>query len=261
MYKYSTGSKAQETAQYWKDRSSVKDSDEIYGDIINIASKLKTYSLSYYNYNKVTKTEKNIKYTAPLKSYANYTPARPSGLPEYYVFGGWYKDKACTTKFDFNTEKMPNANVQIYAKWTAKKINLTYNLNTPDGTSKKVNGDVAAGTIASDVLPSIPTVDEYSFAGWYVADENDHMTTVAFNANAAILKDTNVIGKWLYNGKLTVKYVADGVKAPEDNNVYAGGAKATVANGVKKEGKKFLGWELNGNVYKPGQSFEVRFGR
>ena len=258
LYKYSTGSKAQETAQYWKDQSSVKDSDEIYGDIINIASKLKTYSLSYYNYNSVTKTEKNIKYTAPLKSYANYTPARPSGLPEYYVFGGWYKDKACTTKFDFNTEKMPNANVQIYAKWTAKKINLTYNLNTPDGTSKKVNGDVAAGTIASDVLPSIPTVDEYSFAGWYVADENDHMTTVAFNANAAILKDTNVIGKWLYNGKLTVKYVADGVKAPEDNNVYAGGAKATVANGVKKEGKKFLGWQLDGgNVYQPGQNFEV----
>lgn len=257
LYKYSTGSKAQETAQYWKDQSSVKDSDGIRGDIINIASKLKTYSLSYYNYNSVTKTEKNIKYTAPLKSYANYTPTRPSALPEYYVFGGWYKDKACTTKFDFNTEKMPNANLQIYAKWTAKKINLTYNLNTPDGTSKKVNGDVAAGTIASDVLPSIPTVDEYSFAGWYVADENDHMTTVAFNANAAILRDTNVIGKWLYNGKLTVKYVADGVEAPEDNNVYAGGAKATVANGVTKDGKKFLGWQLDDNVYQPGQNFEV----
>lgn len=213
--------------------------------------------MSYYNYNSVTKTEKNIKYTASLKSYANYTPARPSGLPEYYVFGGWYKDKACTTKFDFNTEKMPNANVQIYAKWAAKKINLTYNLNTPDGTSKKVNGDVDAGTIASDVLPSIPTVDEYSFAGWYVADGAGHMTTEAFNANAAILKDTNVIGKWLYNGKLTVKYVADGVEAPKDNNVYAGGAKATVANGVTKDGKKFLGWQLDGNVYQPGQNFEV----
>lgn len=129
LYKYSTGSNAQETAQYWNNRSSVKDKDAVYGDIINIASKLKTYSLSYYNYNKVTKTEKSIKYTASLKSYANYTPARPSELPDYYVFGGWYKDKACTTKFDFNTEKMPNANVQIYAKWTAKKINLTYNGN------------------------------------------------------------------------------------------------------------------------------------
>ena len=83
------------------------------------------------------------------------------------------------------------------------------------------------------------------------------MTTVAFNANDAILKDTNVIGKWLYNGELKVKYVADGVEAPKDNNVYAGGAKATVANGVSKDGKKFLGWQLDGNVYQPGQNFEV----
>ena len=257
LYKYTNAKTPDTSESYWKIQNDVYDGTTITKYPVSIASKLKTYSLSYYNYNSVTKTEKNIKYTAPLKSYANYTPARPSGLPEYYVFGGWYKDKACTTKFDFNTEKMPNANVQIYAKWTAKKINLTYNLNTPDGTSKKVNGDVAAGTIASDVLPSIPTVDEYSFAGWYVADENGHMTTVAFNTNAAILKDTNVIGKWLYNGKLTVKYVADGVKAPKDNNVYAGGAKATVANGVTKEGKKFLGWQLDGNVYQPGQNFEV----
>ena len=71
------------------------------------------------------------------------------------------------------------------------------------------------------------------------------------------MKDTNVIGKWLYNGELKVKYVADGVEAPKDNNVYAGGAKATVANGVTKDGKKFLGWQLDGNVYQPGQNFEV----
>ena len=262
LYKYSTGSNAQETAQYWNNRSSVKDKDVVNGNIINIASKLKTYSLSYYNYNKVTKTEKSIKYTASLKSYANYTPARPSELPDYYVFGGWYKDKACTTKFDFNTEKMPNANVQIYAKWTAKKINLTYNLNTPDGTSKKVNRDVDAGTIASTVLPSASEIEGYSFAGWYYADGNGHMTTKVFNANDAITKDTSVIGKWLYNGELTVVYDPgkEGTKAtvPTDSNIYAGGAKVTVAkNATTTSKKKFLGWKLKGNLYHPGDAFEV----
>ena len=262
LYKYSTGSNAQETAQYWNNRSSVKDKDVVNGNIINIASKLKTYSLSYYNYNKVTKTEKSIKYTASLKSYANYTPARPSELPDYYVFGGWYKDKACTTKFDFNTEKMPNANVQIYAKWTAKKINLTYNLNTPDGTSKKVNRDVDAGTIASTVLPSASEIEGYSFAGWYYADGNGHMTTKVFNANDAITKDTSVIGKWLYNGELTVVYDPgkEGTNAtvPTDSNIYAGGAKVTVAkNATTTSKKKFLGWKLNGNLYHPGDAFEV----
>ena len=262
LYKYSTDKNASTDASYWTRQKDAREGKVVDGTPVNVASKLKTYSLSYYNYNSVTKTEKNIKYTASLKSYANYTPAKPSELPSYYVFGGWYKDKACTTKFDFNTEKMPNANVQIYAKWTAKKINLTYNLNTPDGTSKKVNSDVDAGTIASTVLPSATTTSDYSFAGWYYADGNGNITKDAFNANEAITKNTSVIGKWLYNGKLTVVYDpgTEGSKAkvPTDSNVYAGGAKVTVAkNATTTSKKKFLGWKLNGNLYHPGDAFEV----
>ena len=215
-----------------------------------------SYNLKFINNGKQDKTVSK-KYEQSI-SNENYTPARPSSLPDYYEFDGWYDNELCEgEKYVFNGKTMPAQNVTLYAKWTAKKISLTYNLNNPEGTVDKGTKKVAAGTIASNVLPSIPTVDEYSFAGWYVADENGHMTTVAFNANDAILKDTNVIGKWLYNGKLTVKYVADGVEAPKDNNVYAGGAKATVANGVSKDGKKFLGWQLDGNVYQPGQNFEV----
>ena len=262
LYKYSTDKNASTDASYWTRQKDAREGKVVDGTPVNVASKLKTYSLSYYNYNSVTKTEKNIKYTASLKSYANYTPAKPSELPSYYVFGGWYKDKACTTKFDFNTEKMPNANVQIYAKWTAKKINLTYNLNTPDGTSKKVNSDVDAGTIASTVLPSATTTSDYSFAGWYYADGNGNITKDAFNANEAITKDTSVIGKWLYNGKLTVVYdpgtEGEKAKVPTDSNVYAGGAKVTVAkNATTTSKKKFLGWKLNGNLYHPGDAFEV----
>ena len=268
LYKYSKGNVNGESAAYWNDLSSkynVSDGDGIdqeRNEPINIASKLKTYSLSYYNYNKVTKTEKSIKYTASLKSYANYTPAKPSELPSYYVFGGWYKDKACTTKFDFNTEKMPNANVQIYAKWTAQKINLTFNLNTPDGTSKVVNRDVDAGTIANTVLPSATTTSDYSFAGWYYADGNGNITKDAFNANEAITKDTSVIGKWLYNGKLTVVYnpgtEESKATVPTDSNIYAGGAEVTVAkNATTTSNKKFLGWKLKGNLYYPGDAFEV----
>ena len=215
-----------------------------------------SYSLRFINNGKQDKTVSK-KYEQSI-SNENYTPARPSSLPDYYEFDGWYDNELCEgEKYVFNGKTMPAQNVTLYAKWTAKKISLTYNLNNPEGTVDKDTKKVAAGTIASTVLPSASAIEGYSFAGWYVADENGHMTNVAFNANDAILKDTNVIGKWLYNGKLTVKYVADGVEAPKDNNVYAGGAKATAANGVTKEGKKFLGWQLDGNVYQPGQNFEV----
>ena len=215
-----------------------------------------SYSLRFINNGKQDKTVSK-KYEQSI-SNENYTPARPSSLPDYYEFDGWYDNELCEgEKYVFNRKTMPAQNVTLYAKWTAKKISLTYNLNNPEGTVDKDTKKVAAGTIASTVLPSASAIEGYSFAGWYVADENGHMTNVAFNANDVILRDTNVIGKWLYNGKLTVKYVADGVEAPKDNNVYAGGAKATVASGVTKEGKKFLGWQLDDNVYQPGQNFEV----
>ena len=163
-----------------------------------------SYKIKFINNGKQDKTVSK-KYEQSI-SNENYTPARPSSLPDYYEFEGWYDNELCEgEKYVFNGKTMPAQNITLYAKWTAKKISLIYNLNNPEGTVDKGTKKVAAGTIASTVLPSIPTVDEYSFAGWYVADGAGHMTTEAFNANDAILKDTNVIGKWLYNGKLTVK--------------------------------------------------------
>ena len=156
---------------------------------------------------------------------------------------------------------MPAQNVTLYAKWTASDVKLTYNLNNPEGTVAKDTKKVEAGTVANTVLPSIPTINEYSFAGWYYADGNGNITSEVFNTNNTITKNTSVVGKWLYKGELRVVYdpgTEKDVTVPTDDRVYAGGAKVTVAgNATTTSGKKFLGWELNGNVYKPGQSFEV----
>ena len=201
------------------------------------------------------------KYEQSISS-ENYTPTRPSSLPEYYVFDGWYENELCEGKaFDFSGKKMPAQNVTLYAKWTASDVKLTYNLNNPEGALVKKTEDVAAGTVASTVLPSIPTINEYSFAGWYYADGNGNITSEVFNTNNTITRDTSIVGKWLYKGELRVVYNPGTEKdatVPTDSNIYAGGARVTVAgNATTTSGKKFLGWELNGNVYKPGQSFEV----
>ena len=262
LYKYSIGSNVSETSEYWSRQKAVKDGNVVYGETINIASKLKKYSLSYYNYNTVALTKSNIKYTSSLKTYGSFVPDRPSGLPDYYHFDGWYKDKAGTTKFDFDTETMPNANLQIYAKWTASNIQFTYNLNQPESSDTPTPIDVEAGTIANTVLPAIPEVKDYTFAGWYVADGNGNLTTEVFHAEDAIVRNTSVIGKWLYNGDLRVTYSpgteGDNATVPTDTKVYAGGASVTVAtNATTTSNKKFLGWQLNGNIYQPGASFEI----
>ena len=219
-----------------------------------------SYDLKFINNGKQDKTVSK-KYEQSISS-ENYTPTRPSSLPDYYVFDGWYENELCEGEaYNFTGKKMPAQNVTLYAKWTASNVKFTYNLNNPEGTVDKDTKKVEAGTEASTVLPSIPTINEYSFAGWYYADGNGNITSEVFNTNNTITKDTTVVGKWLYKGELTVVYkpgTEKDVTVPTDDRVYAGGAKVTVAgNATTTSGKKFLGWELNGNVYKPGQSFEV----
>ena len=220
-----------------------------------------SYKIKFINKGKEDKSVEK-KYEQSISS-ENYTPTRPSSLPEYYVFDGWYENELCEGEaFDFNGKKMPAQNVTLYAKWTASNVKFNYNLNNPEGTVDKDTKNVEAGTVASTVLPSIPTINEYSFAGWYYADGNGNITSEVFNTNNTITRDTSIVGKWLYKGELRVVYNpgTEGSKATvqTDSNIYAGGAKVTVAgNATTTSDKKFLGWQLNGNVYKPGQSFEV----
>lgn len=219
------------------------------------------YDLKFINNGKEDKSVEK-KYEQSISS-ENYTPTRPSSLPEYYVFDGWYENELCEGEaYNFTGKKMPAQNVTLYAKWTASDVKLTYNLNNPEGALVKKTEDVAAGTVASTVLPSIPTINEYSFAGWYYADGNGNITSEVFNTNNTITKDTSVVGKWLYKGELRVVYDpgTEGSKAtvPTDSNIYAGGANVTVAgNATTTSKKKFLGWKLSGNLYHPGDAFEV----
>ena len=224
--------------------------------------KRNSYSLKFINNGKQEKTVSK-KYEQSISS-ENYTPTRPSSLPEYYVFDGWYENELCEGEaFNFTGKKMPAQNVTLYAKWTASDVKLTYNLNNPEGALVKKTEDVAAGTVASTVLPSIPTINEYSFAGWYYADGNGDITSEVFHTGSTITRDTSIVGKWLYKGELRVVYNPGTEKdatVPTDDRVYAGGARVTVAGNATTtptSNMKFLGWQLNGNVYKPGQSFEV----
>ena len=222
--------------------------------------KRNSYSLKFINNGKQEKTVSK-KYEQSIED-ASYTPTRPSSLPKYYVFDGWYENELCEGEaFNFTGKKMPAQNVTLYAKWTASNVKFTYNLNNPEGTVDKDTKKVEAGTVASTVLPSIPTINEYSFAGWYYADGNGNITSEVFHTGSTITRDTSIVGKWLYKGELRVVYdpgTEKDVTVPTDDRVYAGGARVTVAgNATTTSGKKFLGWELNGNVYKPGQSFEV----
>ncbi|MDE7395673.1 MAG: InlB B-repeat-containing protein, partial [Clostridiales bacterium] len=85
---------------------------------------------------------------------------------EGYTFGGWYKEAACTTAWDFENDTI-TGNVTLYAKWTANAPVITEYTVTFDSQGGSA---VASATVASGnkvTKPTDPTREGYTFGGWY----------------------------------------------------------------------------------------------
>ena len=79
------------------------------------------WSLQFYNFNAVdaVHSEADVPYQTDIGD-RDYIPDRPVGLPDNYVFGGWYTTSGCVagSEYIFGGKTMPNANLQLYAKWS-----------------------------------------------------------------------------------------------------------------------------------------------
>ncbi len=102
----------------------------------------------YLNYDKIADS-KVKKYTADLSDLADTQPkyTRPG-----HVFKGWYKDRACTVPFDFNST-MPNSDVQLFAFWEAVKFRVKIDpnggtLNSNEATYFNANMEETIGEYA-----------------------------------------------------------------------------------------------------------------
>ena len=71
-----------------------------------------------------------------------------------YTFDGWYKEPTCTNtaKYDFTTDTV-TGNLELYAKWTAKQVNVI--ANTPTVASAVKVSFVAAGMPVTNAVQHI----------------------------------------------------------------------------------------------------------
>lgn len=79
-----------------------------------------------------------------------------------YKFTGWYKDKNCTKKFNFNEPITEDKT--IYAGWK-KEIKVTYIVN---GNTYKEETYYEKDKA---VKPTDPEIEGYQFISWYIADD------------------------------------------------------------------------------------------
>lgn len=156
-------------------------------------------------------------------------PAKPP--KENHTFAGWYNGDE---KFDFDadTTKAPNV-LNLVAKWDINKYTVQF---------VSEHGSFADQTIEHgkpidpDKLTIPPTVEGFTFDGWYA----DDAYKTEFDFSTPITGDTKVYAKWTAND-YEVSFVTEHGKAPTSQNVPYN-ETADDPGKLTEEGYTFIGW-------------------
>ena len=114
---------------------------------------------------------------------------------EGYTFGGWYKEAACTTVWDFDTDTV-TGNITLYAKWTAAAADIytvTFDLNYTDAPAAATSQVNSGDRITK---PTDPTRSGYTFGGWY---KEAACTTAWSFGTDTVTGDITLYAKWTAN--------------------------------------------------------------
>ena len=125
----------------------------------------------------------------------NYTPSRTG-----YIFGGWYKEAACTNKVSDATYT-PTGNITVYAKWIANTYTITYNSNNPGVASSSITGSTVDSTHTYDVEKSL-TKNGYALIGWTFTGWN----TAANGSGIGYRDEESVVNQTATNGETITLY-------------------------------------------------------
>lgn len=161
-------------------------------------------------------------------------PAAPS--KENHTFAGWYNGDE---KFDFDADTTNAPNVlELVAKWEKSKYTVKF---VSDHGSFKDQTIEHGKPIDTDKL-TIPTVEGYTFDGWYADDTR----TKEFDFSTQITSDTKVYAKWTAKD-YEVSFITEHGKTPTSQNVPYN-KTATNPGELTAEGYTFDGWYTD-NTY------------
>ena len=157
-----------------------------------------------------------------------------------YTFAFWYlgEDEQNATAYDFDTPVTEN--ITLTAKWNINKYTVTFDSY---GGSKVDPQVVEYGLYAQE--PEEPTLKGFTFAYWYLDDENE-----AYDFDTTpITEDITLTAKWEIN-KFKVTFDTDGGEPiPDDQFVEWGLFVEEPTTEPTKTGYTFDGWYLGDEKY------------
>lgn len=127
------------------------------------------------------------------------------GVAEGKAIDGWYLDAACTQKIDFDSYKLGDDNLDIYAR-VVDKSSLMRTVTFHTGISTTLDPvQVKSGEKISEPDVTL-TAKGYTFAGWFT----DKDCKTKFDFNTAITEDMTLWAGWLKDGSTTPTNTPDG---------------------------------------------------
>ncbi len=171
-------------------------------------------------------------------------------------FDGWYQEASCENKFDFSTPIKQKT--YIYAKWT-QQCKITFDMN---GHGTPIDPKYA--WVDETIDSPTPTDPDYVFMGWYA----DKYYQNLFDFSKPVGKNLTLYAQWAL--KITITYDAGGAtKGPNWIDAMTVPFSKTLSGTVAKPdasvvqaqpGYEFVGFEIDGTLYKVGQSYSYQVG-
>ena len=160
-----------------------------------------------------------------------------------YTFAFWYlgEDEQNATAYDFDTPV--TGDITLTAKWNINKYTVTF--NSYGGTPVPPAQEVEYGLTATK--PDAPTLKGYTFAFWYLGDDEQNAT--AYDFNTPVTENITLTAKWNIN-KYTVTFNSyGGTPVPPAQEVEYGLTATEPATAPTKTGYTFDGWYLGDEKY------------
>ena len=221
----------------------IADTDTVTQDTILYAKWTNLFTVTF-NTNGVTMQLAPV----TVEAGAKLTDAQlPNLTADGKLFGGWYKESGCTTKWNKDTDAVTK-NITLYAKWqnaspliplvpSTEVFTVTFNVQGLGAAPASVR--IAKGEKLIDSLLPKPSADKKRFDGWY---KESSCTTKWIADTDTVTQDTILYAKW--TNLFTVTFDIQGAGTQPDSITVADGEKLSDAQlpVLTAEGKVFGGW-------------------
>lgn len=156
-----------------------------------------------------------------------------------YIFGGWYT-AASGGGTAFIATTTVAADITVYAKWNSYTYTVTFNSQSATVEASPTSKTVTSPATTVDALPTPPTKNGSTFAGWYTATSGGG---TEFTSTTEVTADITVYANWSINPVYTVTYDSQGGTAVAAQHVTLPATTVgTLPTAPTKAGYTFNGW-------------------